>query len=79
MHKSDFLCVGQGHNGLFTRGTDVTLFSAIRTHKGHLGHAKQENTNFHIVVTQRKARGMMMKRKGGDALSQVIASVIGER
>ena len=51
MHKSDFLCVGQGHNGLFTRGTDVTLFSAIRTHKGHLGHAKQEHTNFHIVET----------------------------
>ena len=47
MHKSDFLCVGQGHNALFTRGgTDVTLFCAIRTHKGHLGHAKQENTNF---------------------------------
>ena len=41
------LCVGQGHNALFTRGgTDVTLFCAIRTHKGHLGHAKQENTNF---------------------------------
>ena len=79
MHKFYFLCVGQGHNALFTRGTDVTLFSAIRTHKGHLGHAKQEHTNFHIVETRRKTGGMMMKRKGGDALSQVIASVIGER
>ena len=79
MHKSDFLCVGQGHNGLFTRGTDVTLFSAIRTHKGHLGHAKQEHTNFHIVETRRRTGGMMMMKRKGDALSQVIASVIGER
>ena len=50
MHKFYFLCVGQGHNALFTRGTDVTLFSAIRTHKGHLGHAKQENTYFRAVT-----------------------------
>ena len=49
MQKLDFLCFGQGHNGLFTGGTDVTLFSAIRTHKGHLVHAKQENTYFHAV------------------------------
>ena len=51
MHKSDFLCVGQGHNALFTRGTDVTLFSAIRAHKRHLGHAKQE---IHVVTGEEK-------------------------
>ena len=50
LHKSHFLCDGQGHNALFTHWTDVTLFSAIRTHKGHLGHAKQENTYLHAVT-----------------------------
>ena len=40
LDKSHFRCDGQGHNALFTDWTDVTLFSAIRTHRGHLGHAK---------------------------------------
>ena len=40
MQKSHFVCDGQGHNALFRGWTDVTLFSAIRTHRGHLGHAK---------------------------------------
>ena len=57
----------------------MTLFSAIRAHKGHLGHAKQENTNFHVVEKDEEKPGMMMMKRKGDALSQVIASVIGER
>ena len=88
LHKSYFLCDGQGHNALFTHWTDVTLFSAIRTHRGHLGHAKHaEKLNTWIFLRQKKNEDLTWKvqrqnvdvdEKKRDALSQVIASVIGE-
>ena len=60
-------------------GTDVTLFSAIRTHKRHLGHLpNKKNTNFHVAEMNEERSEMMMKR-WEYPVSQVIASVIGER
>ena len=62
LHKSRFLCDGQGHNALFTHWTDVTLFSAIRTHRGHLGHAKHaEKLNTWILLRQKKNEDLTWK------------------
>ena len=62
LHKSYFLCDGQGHNALFTHWTDVTLFSAIRTHRGHLGHAKHaEKLNTWIFLRQKKNEDLTWK------------------
>ena len=62
LHKSHFLCDGQGHNALFTHWTDVTLFSAIRTHRGHLGHAKHaEKLNTWIFLRQKKNEDLTWK------------------